>query len=77
MNMAQILIQKLQRHGWDEDLPAEMVEEDLLSYSTGLVDDDREHTIWEEWRLDGKIVKRGVHVSLKEGSISGATVQLF
>jgi len=75
--MALIHIQKLKRHGWEEDCPMEMMEEELLSYSTGLLDDEREHTVWEEWRLDGKIVKRGAHVTVKKGAISGAVVQLF
>jgi len=73
--MAEILIHRLKRHGWDEDHPQEMIDEELLSYSTGLVDDDNEYTIWEEWRLDGKIVKRGVHVHLKKGLSTTMEVQ--
>jgi len=65
--MPEILIQKLQRNGWPDNEPATYIHEDLLTYSTGLLDDDNEHTIWEEWRLDGKIVKRGVHVRIKKG----------
>lgn len=75
--MATILIHKLKRNGWVDDFSPEYIDEDLLAYSTGLVDDDNEHTIWEEWRLDGKIVKRGAHVSIKKGPALGATVQLF
>jgi len=66
--MPNILIKKTKHHGWDEDHDAEWINEDLLAYSTGLLDDDNEHTIWEEWRLDGKIVKRGVHVRIKKGA---------
>lgn len=74
--MAQILIHKLKRHGWDEDREPETIEEDLLSYSTGLIDDENEYTVWEEWRLDGKIVKRGVHVHLKKGLSTTMEVQV-
>jgi hypothetical protein len=39
-----------------------------LAYSTGEVDNDNEHTTWEEWRdHTGEIVKRAVHVRLKRG----------
>ena len=60
-----ILTQKLKRNGWPEDEPMKMMDEDLLEYTTGIYEDDNEKTTWKEWRLDGKIVKRGVHVHLK------------
>jgi hypothetical protein len=68
--MAQIMIVKLVRNGWPADEAPEMIEEDLLAYSTGLLDNENEHTIWEEWRLDGLIVKRGAHVTLKQRGVS-------
>lgn len=65
--MANITIQKLKRNGWSEDSPQEMIEESLLEYSNGMKDDDNELTTWEEWRMEGKIVKRRCHVHLKKG----------
>ena len=39
-----------------------------LAFTTGEVDNDNEHTTWEEWRdHTGDIVKRNVHVRLKKG----------
>lgn len=41
---------------------------DQLTFSTGIVDDDNEHTTWEEWRDGtGEIVKRNVHIRIKKG----------
>jgi len=40
-----------------------------LTFSTGEIDNENEHTTWEEWRDDtGAIVKRNVHVRLKKGA---------
>ena len=55
--MADILIQKCVKNGWIADEPAEMI------------DDENEHTVWTEWRLDGLIVKRGAHVRLKRNIV--------
>ncbi|MDH5512335.1 MAG: hypothetical protein OEY27_03890 [Gammaproteobacteria bacterium] len=74
--MPQITIQKLQMNGWPEDGDLEEIDEELLSYSTGLVDDDREYTVWEEWRLEGKIVKRRAHVAIKKGMSTGIELQI-
>jgi hypothetical protein len=68
--MALILTQKLQRNGWPEDMPAEFVDESLLVRTEGEIDDENEHTVWTEWRLDGLIVKRGAHVQLKKNVIA-------
>ena len=68
--MAEIVTQKLVRNGWPEDEAPRMLEESLLEKSTGLIDDENEHTVWTEWRLDGKIVKRGAHVLLKKNVIA-------
>ena len=64
--MALILTQKCIKNGWPEDEPAEMIDESLLVRTEGVIDDDNEYTTWTEWRLDGKIVKRGAHVRLKK-----------
>lgn len=61
-----ILIQKCLKNGWPQDEPAELVSESMLEYTDGVFEDDNERTEWQEWRLDGKIVKRGAHVRLKK-----------
>jgi hypothetical protein len=39
-----------------------------LTFTTGEVDNDNEHTTWEEWTdHTGEVVKRNVHVRLKRG----------
>lgn len=75
--MAEILIHKLKRNGWPEDEPQSMIEESLLEYSTGVIDDENEHTVWHEWRLEGKIVKRGAHVTLKKNVAAEAIAAMF
>jgi len=73
----QILTQKLKRNGWPDDEAAAMLDESLLEYSTGIFDDDVENTVWQEWRLDGKIVKRGAHVTLKKNVAAEAVAAMF
>ena len=68
--MAEILVKKCVKNGWPADEPEEMMEESLLEYSAGVIDDDNEYTEWREWRLDGKIVKRGAHVTLKRNVLA-------
>lgn len=65
-----ILTQKLVRNGWPEDEPARMMDESLLVKTEGVLDDENEYTTWAEWRLDGKIVKRGAHVTLKRNVLA-------
>lgn len=53
-----------------------MIEESLLEKRVGELDNDVEHTTWVEWYLDGELVKRSAHVTLKksphvEAGISG------
>ena len=67
--MADILIQKCVKNGWIADEPAEMIDEAQLVKTEGAFDDDNEHTVWTEWRLDGLIVKRGAHVRLKRNIV--------
>lgn len=48
----------------------QMMEESLLEKTDGELDDENEFTTWTEWRLDGKIVKRGAHVQLKKNVVA-------
>ena len=44
------------------------MDEDDLTFSTGEIDNENEHTTFEEWRDHaGEVVKRNVHVRLKRG----------
>jgi len=72
-----IVIQKLIRNGWPADEPMELIDEALLVYSTGVIDNDNERTVWREWRLDGKIVKRGAHVTLKKNVAAEGVAEMF
>lgn len=38
-----------------------------LEKKDGVVDNDREYTRWVEYRLNGELVHRSVHITLKEG----------
>lgn len=41
---------------------------DSLTYSEGGIDNENEHTTWQEWRDgSGEIVKRAVQVRIKRG----------
>lgn len=42
------------------------MEESSLEKRTGVVDDDNEHTEWVEYWLDGELVHRSAHVTLKK-----------
>ena len=41
------------------------MDESLLEKREGLVDNNNEHTTWVEYWLDGELVHRSAHVSLK------------
>jgi hypothetical protein len=75
--MTKIVIQKLMRNGWPEDEPMKLIDEALLAYSTGILDDENEYTVWKEWRLDGKIVKRSAHVTLKKNVAADGIAAMF
>lgn len=68
--MADILTVKLVRNGWSSDEKPIMLDESLLVKTEGVLDDENEYTTWQEWRLDGKIVKRGAHVTLKRNIVA-------
>ena len=68
--MTDILTVKLVRNGWPIDEEPKMMDESLLEKTEGILDDENEYTVWQEWRLDGKIVKRGAHVRLKRNVLA-------
>ena len=45
-----------------------MMDEDLLYYDEEITDNDQEYTVAKVWRYGGEIVKRSVHVTIKEGA---------
>jgi hypothetical protein len=42
-----------------------LMDEALLEKKTGSVDNDNEYTTWVEYWLDGELVHRSAHVTLK------------
>jgi len=42
------------------------MDDSLLEHRTGTVDNDNEATTWTEYWLDGELVHRSVHVTLKK-----------
>jgi len=42
------------------------MDDSLLEHRTGTVDNDNEFTTWTEYWLDGELVHRSVHVTLKQ-----------
>ncbi len=75
--MGMVSMVKLERNGWDKDEEETEIEEDLLEFTTGKFEDDNEITRWKEWRLEGKIVKRGVHVHLKKNVAAEGIAAMF
>lgn len=51
---------------------------EMLEKKEGVVDDEREYTTWVEYWLDGHLVHRSVHVTLKKPAIfaEGIAAQL-
>lgn len=52
---------------------------DTLVKLEGVVDNEREHTTWVEYRetADGPIIHRSVHVTLKAGAAAESAVGSF
>ena len=46
--------------------PITRMDDSLLVRTDGVVDNDNEYTTWVEYRLDGKIVHRSAHVTVKK-----------
>jgi len=42
------------------------MDDSMLEHRTGTVDNDNEATTWTEYWLDGELVHRSVHVTLKK-----------
>ena len=54
------------------------MDDSLLEHRTGTVDNDNEATTWTEYWLDGELVHRSVHVTLKKMPIfAGAEAASF
>lgn len=53
-------------------MPAEKLEK-----KTGTVDNDHEHTNWTEYWLDGELVHRSVHVTLKKNVLADGLAAAF
>ena len=54
------------------------MDDSLLEHRTGEVDNDNELTTWTEYWLDGELVHRSVHVTLKRmPSFAGGETATF
>ena len=54
------------------------MDDSLLEHRSGEVDDDNEFTTWTEYWLDGELVHRSVHVTLKKMPVfAGAETASF
>ena len=54
------------------------MDDSLLEHRTGTVDDDNEFTTWTEYWLDGELVHRSAHVTLKKmPAFAGAETASF
>ena len=54
------------------------MDDSLLVKQEGVVDNDDEYTTWVEYWLDGELVHRSVHVTLKKApSFAGAETASF
>ena len=47
------------------------MDDSLLEYRSGEVDNDNEFTKWTEYWLDGELVHRSAHVTLKKPAVFG------
>jgi hypothetical protein len=53
------------------------MDDSLLEHHTGTVDNDNEETTWTEYWLDGELVHRSVHVTLKKMPSFGGETGAF
>jgi hypothetical protein len=47
------------------------MDDSLLEHRSGTVDNDNEFTKWTEYWLDGELVHRSAHVTLKKPAVFG------
>ena len=47
------------------------MDDSLLEHRSGEVDNENEFTTWTEYWLDGELVHRSVHVTLKKPAVFG------
>ena len=72
-----IVIQKCIKNGWECDENPQLFDESLLEYKEGSLNNNHEYTTWQEWYLDGKIVKRAAQVNLKHNVAADAIAGMF
>jgi len=54
------------------------MDDSLLEHRTGTLDDENEMTVWNEYWLDGELVHRSAHVTLKQiPSFAGGETATF
>ena len=53
------------------------MDESLLEKRTGEIDNDNEFTVWTEYWLDGELVHRSAHVTLKKNVFTDTKVGGF
>lgn len=53
------------------------IDESLLEKKTGIVDNDNEYSTWVEYWLDGELVHRSAHVTLKKSVALSAVAASF
>jgi len=54
------------------------MDDSLLEHKQGSIDNDVEYTTWDEYYLDGELVHRSAHVTLKQmPSLVSGTVETF
>jgi len=54
------------------------MDDSLLEHRTGEIDNENELTVWDEYWLDGELVHRSAHVTLKQmPSFAGGETAIF
>lgn len=54
------------------------MDDSLLEKKEGFIDNENEYTTWVEYRLDGELVHRSAHVTLKKiPTFAGAETAMF
>jgi len=54
------------------------MDDSLLEHRTGTIDNENELTVWDEYWLDGELVHRSAHVTLKQiPSFAGGETATF